>query len=135
LIADRMPVGMAATATRNDLGVDIAMEGWINWGSAFSTTFDVSFDGPVRKQMALSASNGLVDMPGDHVPGPTEDSTIAVQRRDGSVDNIACVGANAYAGMVAHFESVVTDGVQPIFGKEQSLRLAEILDELHRLTT
>ena len=135
LIADRMPVGMAATATRNDLGIDIAMAGWINWGSGFSSTFDVSFDAPLRKQMALSASNGLVNLPGEHVPGPPDASTIVVERRDGSVDTIACAGANAYAGMVAHFESVVAGDVQPIFGKQQSLHLAEILDELHRLTT
>ena len=67
---------MAATATRNDAGVDTSMAGWIDWGSGFSTTFDVSFDGPVRKQMALSASLGLVDVPGHHVPGPLDASEI-----------------------------------------------------------
>ena len=74
------------------------MAGWIDWGSGFSSTFDVSFDAPLRKQMALSASNGLVNLPGAHVPGPPDASTIVVERRDGSVDTIDCAGANAYAG-------------------------------------
>ncbi len=134
LMADREPVGMAATATRNEVGVDTSMAGWIDWGSGFSTTFDVSFDAPVRKQMALSASLGLVNVPGDHVPGPLDASEIVVERRDGSIDTITCAGANAYAGMVAQFESVVAEKEQPVFGKRESLRLADLLDGLHRLT-
>ena len=59
MMADRDPVGMAANATRNDLGVDIMMAGWIDWGQGFSSAFDVSFDVPLRKQMALSGSLGL----------------------------------------------------------------------------
>ena len=135
LIAGRDAVGMAATATRNELGVDIAMAGWIDWGQGFSSTFDVSFDAPLRKQMALSASHGLVNIPGMHVPGPEEPSEIYVERRDGSVDTIECAGANAYAEMVSHFEAAVTGVEQPIFGRRESLRLATILDELHRLTS
>ncbi len=135
LIADRDPVVMAATATRNDLGVDISMAGWIDWGSGFSTTFDVTFDGPTRKEMALSASLGLVNLPGSHVPGPLEQSEIIVERRDGSFDTIQCAGANAYAEMVAQFEAVAAGREQPVFGKQESLRLAAILDELHRQTT
>ena len=59
MMADRDPVGMAANATRNDLGVDIMMAGWIDWGQGFSSAFDVSFDAPLRRQMALSGSLGL----------------------------------------------------------------------------
>jgi xylose dehydrogenase (NAD/NADP) len=134
LLSGRDPVGMAASATRNDLGVDIAMAGWIDWGGGFTSSFDVSFDAPVRKQIALSASHGLVDVPGLHVPGPEEASQLIVERRDGSVDTIECAGANAYAGMVSHFEGVVTGNEEPIFGRTQSLRLAAILDRLHQLT-
>ena len=132
LIADRDPVGMAAGATRNDLAVDVAMAGWVNWGGGFSSAFDVSFDAPLRKQIALSASDGLVTLPGSHVPGPDGPSEIIIERRDGSVDTIDCAGANAYAGMVSHFEAVTTGNAEPIFGRRESLRLAEIFDQLHR---
>ena len=135
LMADRDPVGLAAAAARNDLDVDIAMTGWIDWGQGFSCSFDVSFDGPVRKQIALSATEGLVNVPGLHVPGPEGPSTLEIERRDGSIDIVECAGANVYAEMVAHFEAVVNRETEPIFGRQESLRLAEILDELHRLTS
>jgi len=135
LITGRDPVALAATASRNQAGADVVMSGWIDWGANFSSSFDVSFDAPLRKEMALSASNGLVNVPGFHVPGPDEASLITVERRDGSVDTIECAGANAYAGMVAHFEAVATQGAEPIFGRTESMRLANILDDLHRRTT
>ncbi len=84
--------------------------------------------------MALSGSDGLVNVPGLHVPGPEEPSTLEIERRDGSIDIIECAGANVYAEMVAHFEAVVAGDAEPIFGRDESLRLAEIFDELHRLT-
>jgi predicted dehydrogenase len=126
---------LAAAAARNELDVDIAMTGWMDWGQGFSSVFDVSFDGPVRKQMALSGTDGLVNVPGLHVPGPEGPSTLEIERRDGSVDIIECAGANAYAEMVKHFADVVGGTAEPIFGREESLRLAAIFDELHRLTT
>jgi xylose dehydrogenase (NAD/NADP) len=134
LMADRDAVGMAANATRNGLGVDIMMAGWIDWGQGFSSAFDVSFDGPPRREMALSGTLGHANVPGDHVPGSQRESEITVERRDGSIDTVACDGANAYAGMVSHFEAVVGGKEEPIFGRTESLRLAAILDELHRLT-
>ena len=134
LMAGRDPVGMAANATRNHLDVDIAMTGWIDWGEGFSSSFDVSFDAPLCKQIALLATHGLVEVPGEHVPGPAEPSVVNIQRRDGSVDTIECDGANAYAGMVSHFERVVAGEEEPIFGRTESLRLADILDQLHGLT-
>ena len=135
LIADRDPIALAASAARNELDVDVAMTGWMDWGQGFSSVFDVSFDGPVRKQMALSASDGLVNVPGLHVPGPDEPSTLEIERRDGSIEIIECAGANAYAEMVAHFEAVVAGDAEPIFGREESLRLAAMFDELQRLTS
>jgi predicted dehydrogenase len=135
MMADRDPVGLAATARRNELGVDVEMSGWIDWGRGFTTAFDVSFDAPVRKQMALSATEGLVDVPGLHVPGPEEQSELQIERRDGSIETIECAGANAYAEMVSHFEAVVARKEEPVFGPVESLRLAAILDEMHRITT
>jgi len=134
LIADRDPVALAATAARNAVGADVVMSGWIDWGDHFSSSFDVSFDAPLHKQMAVSGSNGLLDVPGFHVPGPEDESIVTIARRDGSIDTIECAGANAYAGMVSHFEAVALNGAAPIFGRTESMRLANIFDELHRLT-
>ncbi|MEA3185513.1 MAG: D-xylose 1-dehydrogenase D-xylono,5-lactone-forming [Ilumatobacteraceae bacterium] len=135
LIAGRDASVTAATATRNEFGADTVMSGWIDWGNSFSSTFDVSFDAPVRKQMGLSASEGLVELPGEHVPGPRGPSQILIERRDGSVDTIECEGSDAYVGMVSHFEAVVAGEQAPIFGRQESMRLAAILDDLHKRTT
>jgi D-xylose 1-dehydrogenase (NADP+, D-xylono-1,5-lactone-forming) len=134
LMANRDPVGMAATATRNELGVDVTMSGWIDWGQGFSSAFDVSFDAPLRKQMSVSGSQGLVNVPGAHVPGPTEPSTLEIERRDDSVDTVICEGGYAYAEMASHFEAVATGSTAPVCGRVESLRLAEILDQLHHQT-
>ncbi|MGZ4766266.1 MAG: hypothetical protein ACXVH5_08960, partial [Ilumatobacteraceae bacterium] len=72
--------------------------------------------------------------PGSHVPGPLDASQIVIERRDGSIETIECAGANAYAGMVAHFEAVVAGEQKPIFGRPESMRLATMLDELHEPT-
>ena len=61
LIADRDPVGMAATATRNDLGVDIVMAGWIDWGEW------LQFD--VRRQLRRAGSQADGADLGEQRPG------------------------------------------------------------------
>jgi predicted dehydrogenase len=134
LMTNRDPVGMAATATRNEHGVDTVMSGWIDWGQGFGTAFDVSFDAPSRRQMAVSGSNGLADLPGDHAPGAIDPSEIVVTRRDGNVETITCDGGYAYAEMAAHFAAVAAGEAAPVFGRTESMRLAEILDRLHRQT-
>jgi len=85
--------------------------------------------------MALSGTHGLVTVPGFHVPGPEQASQLLVERRDGSTDTIECPGANAYAGMVSHFEAVANGDEVPVFGRVESLRLAAMFDELHHITS
>jgi D-xylose 1-dehydrogenase (NADP+, D-xylono-1,5-lactone-forming) len=134
LMTNRDPVAMTATVTRNELGVDVVMSGWIDWGRGFSSAFDVSFNAPLRKQMAVSGSHGLVNVPGAHVPGPIEPSTLEIERRNDTVDSVECEGGYAYAEMAAHFEAVAAGTASPVFGRIESLRLAAILDQLHQQT-
>jgi D-xylose 1-dehydrogenase (NADP+, D-xylono-1,5-lactone-forming) len=134
MIARRDPVAMAAAATRNELGVDTAMAGWIDWGQGFTTTFDVSFDAPDHRSMALSASNALVTIPGSHVPGPVGESELIIERRDATTEVVTCAGGYAYAEMAAQFEAVASGHEQPVFGRTESMRLANIIDQFHRQT-
>ncbi len=134
LMTNRDPVAMAATAARNEHGADTVMSGWVDWGEGFASAFDVSFDAPTRRQMALIGSAGLADLPGDHAPGAIESSEIIVTRRDGTAETVTCDGGYAYAEMAAHFAAVAHGEDTPIFGRTESLRLAEILDQLHRQT-
>jgi len=135
LMADRDPVAVAASAVRNSHGVDIEMAGLLDWGSGFTSSFHVSFDAPHRRELALAGSDGLVTVPGMHVPGPLDDSELLVERRDGTIETIRCAGADAYAGLVQHFADVVTETARPVFGRVESVRLAGILQRLHDAST
>ena len=56
---------------------------------------------------------------------------IVVERRDGSVEEISCAGGRAYTGLVEHFAAVVAGTVAPVFGAAESVRLANVLQQLH----
>jgi hypothetical protein len=66
----------------------------------------------------------------DFTPGPPTESSIEVQRRDGSLGAVECAGAQPYAEMVRHF-SAVLEGAPARFGPDESRRLARILEGLH----
>jgi predicted dehydrogenase len=131
LMARRDPVLVAANAVRNELGVDMSMSGWIDWGTGFGSAFHVSFDAPPVRDMTLTCSDGVVIVPGMHTPGSVEPSELQIHRRDGSVDVLNCAGGDAYAGMVQHFADVVDGSALAVFGREESLRLAAALHDLH----
>ena len=131
MMAQRSPVVVAANAARNDVGVDLAMSGWIDWGSGFGSAFHVSFVAPPVRDMTLTCSEGVVIVPGMHTPGSLDPSELQVHRRDGSIERITCAGGDAYASMVQHFADVVNANASAMFGRTESLRLAKLLDDLH----
>ena len=131
LMARRDAVTVAANAVRNMAGVDTSMTGWVDWGGGFGSSFSVSFDSPPHRSMALVASEAVVTIPGWHVPGPLEVSQIVIDRRDGSSERIEVEGADAYTEMVRHFAAVVAGDIEAVFGREESLRLADVLQRLH----
>jgi predicted dehydrogenase len=131
LMAGRDHVAVAAVATRNELGVDIAMTGVVDWGEGFAGTFDVSFRSPGRRVLEVTGTDGVITLPGFHAPGPREASEIHVLRRDGSVDVIDIEGADPFVGMIEHFALLLDGEEPPVFGERESVRLARVLDALH----
>lgn len=131
LMARRDAGVVAATAVRNMAGVDISMNGWVEWGAGFGSSFAVSFDAPAHRSMGLVSSDAIVTLPGWHAPGPLEASEIVLERRDGTVEHIACEGADAYTELVAHFANVVAGNAEPVFGRAESERLADVIARLH----
>ena len=134
LMTRREPVALAAASVRNSLGVDVTTSGFIDWGSGFTSTFHVSFDAPHTRRLVLSASEGLVDVPGLFAPGPEDASELLVERRDESVERIVCDGGNAFVSMVQQFTDVARGHAAPVFGRTESLRLASIIQRLHAAT-
>ena len=131
LMAGRDAVTVSANAVRNMAGVDISMTGWVDWGAGFGSSFGVSFDAPAQRSMGLFASEAVVTVPGWHAPGPLETSEIVIERRDGSIEHVETEGADAYTELARHFAAVVAGEAEPVFGREQSLRLADVLQRLH----
>ena len=131
LMARRDPSLVAANAVRNTVGVDIEMTGWIDWSGGFGSAFHVSFDAPSARHLALSASEGLVTVVGDNTPGSLEPSDLVIERRDGSVDTITCEGGNAFEGLVRQLEAVAYGEAPAVFGRTESVRLAQTLEGLH----
>ncbi len=130
---------VAANAVRNMAGVDLAMSGWVDWGGGFGSSFGVSFDAPPNRAMGLVAADGVVTVPGWHSPGPIEPSELVVERRDGSVERIACAGAEAYTELVRQIFADVVAGVAqhpdptaPVFGRDREPALAP-MSSLQRL--
>ena len=132
LMARRDPALVAANAVRNMVGVDTTMTGWVDWSGGFGSSFHVSFEAPSNRTMSLTTSEAIVTLPGWHAPGALEPSEIVLERRDGSVERIECAGANAYEGLVRHFADVVARTAEPVFGRTESVRLANVLQHLHQ---
>ena len=131
LMARRDAAAVGANAVRNMAGVDTSMTGWVDWSGGFGSSFAVSFDAPEQRTMSLVGSEALVTLPGWHAPGPLEANEIVIQRRDGTVEQIACEGADAYTELARHFAEVVAGEAQPVFGRTESLRMAATLQRLH----
>lgn len=131
LMARRDANLVAANAVRNRMGVDISMTGWVDWGGGFGSSFGVSFDAPVNRSLSLVCSDAVITVPGSHAPGPLGPSEIIVERRDGSVEHLACEGGEAYTDMIRHFAAVVAGEEAPVHGRTETLRLADVLQRLH----
>jgi predicted dehydrogenase len=122
---------VAATAVRNHLAVDVAMTGFVDWGHGAGSSFDVSFEAPHRRVLEVSGTTGVITLPGHHAPGPMGPSQILVQRRDDTVETLEVPGANAFIGMADQFADVVEGRAEPVFGRTESVRLAQVLEALH----
>ncbi|MEO6126239.1 MAG: Gfo/Idh/MocA family oxidoreductase [Ilumatobacteraceae bacterium] len=134
MIAGRDHRAVAAIALRNEIGVDLSMTGFVDWGDGLGGSFDVSFQAPQRRSLEVTGSNGILTLPGHHSPGSERESEIVIDRRDGSREVILVAGANAFVGMIEHFAMLIDGEEPPVFGETQSIRLAHTLDALHAVS-
>jgi hypothetical protein len=93
----------------------------------------VSVAAPNRRNQTLLGAGGLVEVD-HHVPGPDRPGSFAVVRPDGSRDEIEHTGANASERMVSAFTAEAAGDAEPKWTPTQSIRLARLIDALHRAT-
>jgi predicted dehydrogenase len=130
LLTGREPGSVGATAVRNAKGHDVSMAGWIDLGEGAAASFAVSYDAPARRAQEVIGTGGIV-LIDNLVPGPERPGAFVVARPDGSRDEIAFAGANAYERMVTAFAAEATGEQPPRWGAAESIRLAHLLDRLH----
>ncbi|MFN8022346.1 MAG: Gfo/Idh/MocA family oxidoreductase [Acidimicrobiales bacterium] len=128
LMAPREPVAVAASAVRNEHGVDVSMSAWVDLGEGFATSIEVSFETVNGRSFQLTGTGGRISIPDWFAPGPEEPSTLEVLRLDDSVERIECAGANAYGQMLDQFADVVQHAAHPVWGPAESRRLARWID-------
>lgn len=131
LLAPREPVRVAASAVRNDHGVDVSLSGWLDLGEGFVATCEVSFESVYGRSFILSGTQGQISIPDWFAPGPIEDSTVDVLRLDETVHAIPARGTNAYGEMLDQFADVVQTGARPRWGADESRLLARWIEALH----
>jgi xylose dehydrogenase (NAD/NADP) len=134
LLAPHEPVGVAASAVRNDKGVDVSMSGWLDLGEGLVATAEASFESVSRRSLDLVGTNGSLTIAPDLAPGPIEPSSVEVLRLDDSINRFPAAGADSFGEMLDQF-AAVTNGATPLWGEAESRLLARWLDALHAAAT
>jgi len=133
-LSDEDVGAVAATAVRNEAGVDVSMSGWVELAAGTGSSFTVSFEAPLRRQQVVIGSEGTIVLD-PHFPGPERAGDITILRPDSSRDEVPHVGANAYERMIADFVIEANGDAPPAWTPTDSIRLAHLEDRLHTLTT
>lgn len=130
LLAPREPRSLAATAARNDHGVDVSMIGFVDLGEGFGASFEVSFESVYRRSLHLTGTKGAITIESNLAPGPTEASTVPFMNLDDTVVEHPAAGADAYGEMLDAF-ALELGGATPRWGADESRLLARWIDALH----
>jgi xylose dehydrogenase (NAD/NADP) len=130
LMTGEDPGPVAATATRNGVGVDVSMTGWVELMPGAVGTFAVSFDAPSRRHQELVGSAALTVIE-SVLPGPERPDVLSIMRRDGTREQVDHAGANPYERMVTAFAAEVAGDAKPRWTATDSIRLARLNDRLH----
>jgi hypothetical protein len=122
---------VAASAVRNEHGVDVSMSGWLDLGDGLCATAEVSFESVNRRSLVLTGTEGSIVLADYMAPGPIEPSTVQLTLRNDEVEDHRVAGADAYGEMLDQFAAVVNEGVAPLWGAAESQLLARWIDALH----
>jgi xylose dehydrogenase (NAD/NADP) len=132
-LTDAEPGEVAARATRNAAGVDVALDGWVAMGS-WGASITVSLAAPGRRHQTVIGRDGMIDID-NHFPGPERPGTLTIVRQDGSRDEVDHAGANAYERMVSAFAAEAAGAVEARWTPVHSVRLATTVDALRAAST
>lgn len=124
----RAPWRVAATASLSDGGVDVAVQGWLDFGAAFAVAFDCSFAAPVREMIEFVGTEGAIRIDSQAFTGGADSQHLEFRNVEGITESIAVTGANPYRQMVDRFAHVVRSGAEMIHTPDDSVNVAELVD-------
>jgi xylose dehydrogenase (NAD/NADP) len=130
LLAPREVRSVAATAARNEHGVDVSMIGFVDLGEGFGASIEVSFESVYRRSLHLTGTEGAITIESNLAPGPLDASTVPFMHLDDTVVEHPAAGADAYGEMIDAFARTI-DGEAPRWGADESRLLARWIDALH----
>ena len=107
--AGRAPARVEATAAVTASGVDASFSAWLDFGQGFAAAIECSFEAPERQSLEIVGTEAAVHVDRAFTPGPA-DTTIALRRRDGRMEEIAADGNDPYRAMIEHFAALVRGG-------------------------
>jgi predicted dehydrogenase len=127
--AGRAPVTVAASAVRNDAGVDTTLSAWMGYGGGLSASILCSFTAPPQRTLEVIGTQGSLRTERAFVPG-TGETRVEVIDVSGRSEVHRCEGADQYRGMVDAFAGVVLDGAPARHDAAAALAVAVTLDRL-----
>ena len=127
--AERLPIGLSASAVMTEGGVDASFSGWLDFGGGFTAAFECSFEAPERQQLELVGTDAALTMERTFTPG-LDDTVLSVLHRDGRRESIEVEGGDPYEGMVTHVSAVIRGEATPQRTANDAIDVATLIDRL-----
>ncbi len=130
LMTGEEPEAAAALALDWSSGVDETLAGVLRFPSGVVAHFDSSVRGFLAHRYELRGETGRLVVGQGFVMGPDGDTTLRLEKNDGSVQTITIPAANSYTLMVEDFAAALLDGRPPRFSPQDGVLNMAVIDRL-----
>ncbi len=121
------PVRVYATA-KYEFGVDVDLNGILWFADGRMASFDCAFTLPVRMQMEIAGSEGVIKIP--HMWLPPEDAPYEVHGRSPTVETTKVPGHDQIAHMISNFSQAVLDNKPVKQSPQEGVKTLRVLNAL-----
>jgi xylose dehydrogenase (NAD/NADP) len=123
----RLPERVFATA-QFMYGVDVAMQGVLDFGQGKAAIFDCSFRLPFRQWLEIVGTEGRIWV--REMWLPSDPATFVIERADGRQQEVAISGVNQIAAMLDNFSLAVLEKRSSEPAPEKAVQIMQVLDAL-----
>jgi len=123
----RLPERVFATA-QFMYGVDVAMQGVLDFGQGKAALFDCSFRLPFRQWLEIVGTEGRIWV--REMWLPSDPATFVIEHADGRQQEVAISGVNQITAMLDNFSLAVLEKRSPEPAPEKAVQIMQVLDAL-----